>query len=178
MRPPSPGCARTRSVRPATASTAPGWPTPGWCRWRWRSSIACWASDRIKRSASATTCVADAARLVDLTVPNGQVTEAGLRNNVSVALQYLNAWLQGTGAAAINNLMEDAATAEISRAQLWHWIRKGASTEDGEPITRRRYERIRAEELAKLGGADNGSLRGRRRDPRQPGARRTSSLPS
>jgi len=61
----------------------------------------------------------------------------------------------GTGAAAINNLMEDAATAEISRAQLWHWIRNNATTEDGEPITGQRYERIRAEELAKLGGADN-----------------------
>jgi malate synthase len=98
--------------------------------------------------------VADPAKLVDLTVPNGQVTEAGLRNNVSVALQYLNAWLMGTGAAAINNLMEDAATAEISRAQLWHWVRNGTATENGEPVTRQRYQRIRAEELAKLGGAE------------------------
>jgi malate synthase len=98
---------------------------------------------------------ADAARLVDLTVPNGQVTEAGVRANVSVALQYLNAWLMGTGAAAINNLMEDAATAEISRAQLWHWIRNTTTTEDGQPVTGQRYERIRSEELAKLGGADN-----------------------
>jgi malate synthase len=98
--------------------------------------------------------VADPAKLVDLTVPNGRVTEAGVRNNVSVALQYLNAWLMGTGAAAINNLMEDAATAEISRAQLWHWIHNDATTEDGEPITRQRYARIRAEELAKLGGAN------------------------
>jgi malate synthase len=99
--------------------------------------------------------VADASKLVDLTVPNGQVTEAGVRNNVSVALQYLNAWLMGTGAAAINNLMEDAATAEISRAQLWHWIHNHALTEEGEPLTGQRYERIRAEELAKLGGAGN-----------------------
>jgi malate synthase len=99
--------------------------------------------------------VADASKLVDLTVPNGQVTEAGVRNNVSVALQYLNAWLMGTGAAAINNLMEDAATAEISRAQLWHWVHNHALTEEGEPITGQRYERIRAEELAKLGGAGN-----------------------
>ena len=99
--------------------------------------------------------VADAAKLVDLTVPHGQVTEAGVRSNVSVALQYLNAWLMGTGAAAINNLMEDAATAEISRAQLWHWIHNNATTEDGEPMTGQRYERMRAEELAKLGGAGN-----------------------
>jgi malate synthase len=99
--------------------------------------------------------VADAAKLVDLTVPNGQVTESGVRSNVSVALQYLNAWLMGTGAAAINNLMEDAATAEISRAQLWHWIHNNATIEGGEPMTGQRYERIRAEELAKLGGADH-----------------------
>jgi malate synthase len=97
----------------------------------------------------------EAAQLTDFAVPGGQVTEAGVRANVSVALQYINAWLQGTGAAAINNLMEDAATAEISRAQLWQWIRNGARTEDGEPVTRERYERIRAEELAKLGGAGN-----------------------
>jgi malate synthase len=98
----------------------------------------------------------DAAQLTDFTVPNGQITEAGVRANVSVALQYLNAWLQGTGAAAINNLMEDAATAEISRAQLWQWIRNGAITEDGMPITREQYIQVREEELAKLGGAENG----------------------
>ena len=95
---------------------------------------------------------AAASRLTDLHVPGGTITEAGVRANVSVALQYLNAWLQGTGAAAINNLMEDAATAEISRAQLWQWIHNGAETEDGEAITRERYQRVREEELAKLGG--------------------------
>jgi malate synthase len=96
----------------------------------------------------------DTAQLTDFSVPGGQITEEGLRGNVSVALQYLNAWLLGTGAAAINNLMEDAATAEISRAQLWQWIRGGAVTEDGEPITRERYRRVRDEELAKLGGPE------------------------
>jgi malate synthase len=54
-------------------------------------------------------------------VPNGAVTEAGVRANVSVGLAYLASWLAGNGAAAINNLMEDAATAEISRSQLWQW---------------------------------------------------------
>ena len=98
----------------------------------------------------------EAAQLTDLTVPGGQITEPGVRANVSVALQYLNAWLQGTGAAAINNLMEDAATAEISRAQLWQWIHNGASTEDGQPVTSERYAQIRDEELAKLGGAESG----------------------
>jgi malate synthase len=98
----------------------------------------------------------EAAQLTDLSVPGGQITESGVRANVSVALQYLNAWLQGTGAAAINNLMEDAATAEISRAQLWQWIHNGATTEDDQPITSERYAQIREEELAKLGGAASG----------------------
>jgi malate synthase len=97
-----------------------------------------------------------AVQLTKLAVPNGKITEDGLRGNVSVALQYINSWLLGTGAAAINNLMEDAATAEISRAQLWQWIRNGDTTEDGEAITRERYARIRDEELAKLGGASAG----------------------
>jgi malate synthase len=94
-----------------------------------------------------------AAELTDLTVPGGQITEEGVRLDISVALQYINSWLQGTGAAAIFNLMEDAATAEISRAQLWQWIHAGASTSNGEPVTRERYQRLRDEELAKLGGA-------------------------
>ncbi|MGB3327661.1 MAG: malate synthase A [Thermomicrobiales bacterium] len=94
--------------------------------------------------------VADGAAMTDFTVPGGKITEAGLRLNVSVALQYIDSWLNGVGAAAINNLMEDAATAEISRAQIWQWIRHGAVTDDGEPVTRERYSTIREEELAKL----------------------------
>ena len=101
----------------------------------------------------------DAAQLTDFAIAGGQITDAGLRGNVSVALQYINAWLLGTGAAAINNLMEDAATAEISRAQLWQWIRDDAATEDGEPITRERYIRVRNEELAKLGGPETDRYR-------------------
>ncbi|HVL25594.1 MAG TPA: malate synthase A, partial [Thermomicrobiales bacterium] len=93
------------------------------------------------------------AQLLDFSVPNGKITEAGVRMNVSVALQYINSWLLGVGAAAINNLMEDAATAEISRAQLWQWIRHGAETAEGTPITRAFYSQVRAEELEKLGGA-------------------------
>jgi malate synthase len=85
-----------------------------------------------------------------LTVPDGTITAGGLETNISVALQYLNAWLTGTGAAAINNLMEDAATAEISRAQLWQWIHHGASTDDGEPITAERYQTVRHEVLSQL----------------------------
>jgi malate synthase len=88
-------------------------------------------------------------------VPGGQITEAGVRLNVSVALQYLNAWLNGNGAAAINNLMEDAATAEISRSQLWQWVHHGAKLDDGQPVTRDLYSRIREEELSKLGGSSS-----------------------
>jgi malate synthase len=87
-------------------------------------------------------------------VPNGHITEGGVRANVSVALQYLNAWLNGNGAAAINNLMEDVATAEISRSQLWQWCHHGALLDDGRPVTPALYAAIRDEELAALGGRD------------------------
>jgi malate synthase len=63
--------------------------------------------------------------LLDVAVPGGEVTEAGVENNVSVGLQYLESWLRGVGAVAIYNLMEDAATAEISRSQIWQWVRNG-----------------------------------------------------
>jgi malate synthase len=88
--------------------------------------------------------------LIDLTVPGGTVSEAGVRNNVSVALQYLESWLRGTGAVAIFNLMEDAATAEISRSQLWQWRRNVARLTDGTSFTADVYQRIQREELAKL----------------------------
>ena len=71
-----------------------------------------------------------------------------MRGNVSVALQYLEAWLRGSGAVAINNLMEDTATAEIARAQLWQWIRHAVRTEDGEAVTLERVRAMLAEELA------------------------------
>jgi malate synthase len=100
----------------------------------------------------------DGFELVDFRVPGGEVTESGVRMNVSVALQYIDAWLRGIGAAAIFNLMEDAATAEISRAQLWQWIRNGAVTADGQEITADLYRTIREEELAKLGGTATGRL--------------------
>ena len=80
----------------------------------------------------------------------GGVTEAGLRNNISVALQYLAAWLGGTGAVAIFNLMEDAATAEISRSQIWQWIRNDVILDDGPLVTKDVVERMIDEELAKI----------------------------
>jgi malate synthase len=78
----------------------------------------------------------------------GTITEAGLRNNVSVALQYLATWLGGNGAVAIFNLMEDAATAEISRSQIWQWIHNDITLDDGPRVTRDLVERIIGEELA------------------------------
>jgi malate synthase len=89
-------------------------------------------------------------QLLDVQVPNGRITAAGVRGNISVALQYLAAWLGGSGAVAINNLMEDAATAEIARSQLWQWIRHGAATEDGERVTLERCRTILREESEKL----------------------------
>ncbi|HEV7809569.1 MAG TPA: hypothetical protein VGO64_03130, partial [Candidatus Limnocylindrales bacterium] len=101
-----------------------------------------------------------AADLLDFRVPDGGVTEAGVRLNVSVAIQYLDAWLGGNGAAAINNLMEDAATAEISRSQLWQWRTAGTRMDDGRFVTGGLYTAIRDEELARLGGAANPSGEG------------------
>jgi malate synthase len=100
-----------------------------------------------------------AAELLDFRVPGGRVTEAGIRANVEVALQYLDAWLSGNGAAAINNLMEDAATAEISRSQLWQWRVSGARLDDGRSLTGGLYTAIRDEELDRLGGASGGNGR-------------------
>ena len=91
--------------------------------------------------------------LLDVAVPNGAVTEAGVRANVSVGLAYLASWLAGNGAAAINNLMEDAATAEISRSQLWQWRVHGVPLDDGRPLTSDRYVAIRDEEIATLRAA-------------------------
>jgi malate synthase len=85
-----------------------------------------------------------AAQLLDVAATPGEVTEEGLRNNVSVGIQYLAAWLQGSGAVAINNLMEDAATAEISRSQIWQWLHHGRFDE-------RDVQRVTEEELASLG---------------------------
>ena len=91
-------------------------------------------------------------------MPDGAVTEAGIRANIRVALAYLDSWLRGVGAAAIDNLMEDAATAEISRSQLWHWRTRGVALADGRVFDADLYAAIRDEELARLGGAGEGRL--------------------
>ncbi len=96
--------------------------------------------------------------LIALHVPGGQITLGGVRNNISVALQYLSAWLDGNGAVSINNLMEDAATAEISRSQLWQWVHNEAKLDDGRAVDLALYEQVRDEEIDKLGGRLNGRL--------------------
>src|SRR5689334_12051291 len=83
----------------------------------------------------------------------GTITEAGLRNNISVALQYLASWLGGSGAVGIFNLMEDAATAEISRSQIWQWIHNDVPLDDGRLVTRDLTERLIDEELSKIRAA-------------------------
>ncbi|MBO0802646.1 MAG: malate synthase A [Nocardiopsaceae bacterium] len=80
----------------------------------------------------------------------GGITEAGLRNNISVGLQYLATWLGGNGAVAIFNLMEDAATAEISRSQIWQWLHNDVTLDDGTKITKSLVERLIDEELVKI----------------------------
>ena len=79
--------------------------------------------------------------------------------NVEVALLYIEAWLRGSGAVAIHNLMEDAATAEISRTQLWQWIRHGASIDGGGIMTREYYLAVRGEELTRLAAASDAGSR-------------------
>jgi malate synthase len=83
----------------------------------------------------------------------GSITEAGLRSNISVGLQYLASWLGGNGAVAIFNLMEDAATAEISRSQVWQWIHNSVQLADGSLVTRELAEQIIGEELASIRAA-------------------------
>jgi malate synthase len=90
------------------------------------------------------TCTADDL----LQVPTGSITEAGLKQNVAVGLGYVEAWLRGIGCVPLFNLMEDAATAEISRAQLWQWVHHHAKLEDGRPVTVELVEKTIADELA------------------------------
>jgi malate synthase len=86
-----------------------------------------------------------------LAIPQGTITEGGLRNNISVGVQYIAAWLNGSGAVPIFNLMEDAATAEISRSQIWQWINHANGVlQDGRKVTLELYKALLADELQKL----------------------------
>jgi malate synthase len=92
----------------------------------------------------------DAEDLLSVAMTPGEVTEAGLRSNVNVGIQYLSSWLRGNGAAGIYGLMEDAATAEISRAQVWQWIRHGETLDDGRPVTPDLVRKLAESELEKI----------------------------
>ena len=89
-------------------------------------------------------------QLLDVRSTPGEITEAGLRGNVSVGLQYLQAWLRGSGAVAIFGLMEDAATAEISRSQVWQWQSLGVELSSGQVVTKDLVNTVIDEELAKI----------------------------
>ena len=85
-----------------------------------------------------------------LAVPEGQITEAGVRGCIRVGVQYLESWLRGNGCVPLYHLMEDAATAEICRAQLWQWLHHGARTSDGVPVSVARFDRLLTEELSRI----------------------------
>ena len=88
--------------------------------------------------------------LLDIASTQGVITEAGIRSNIEVGIRYIESWLRGNGAAAINNLMEDAATAEISRSQIWQWIHCSAVTDEGDIVTHQWVEELLEEEFANL----------------------------
>ena len=118
--------------------------------------------------------------LLDTRVDGASITLRGVRTNVSVALQYIAAWLGGRGAVAIFDLMEDAATAEISRSQLWQWIQLGAATAEGTTITTALVDEAIDSVVAELvdagGDADGAGRRGRDRAPGEP-RRRAARVP-
>ena len=89
-------------------------------------------------------------QLLDVRITGGRVTAEGMRTNVDVALQYLDAWLQGTGAVAIHDLMEDAATAEISRSQLWQWLNHGVDVQGSGTMSASTYREVRESVVAEL----------------------------
>jgi malate synthase len=99
-----------------------------------------------------------AEQLLDVRSTPGEVTEAGLRSNISVGIQYIESWLRGSGAVGINNLMEDAATAEISRSQVWQWLHNGVQLAGGETVTRELVERITDEEMKAIAEARGDSF--------------------
>lgn len=98
------------------------------------------------------------AQLLDVSSTNGSITLAGVRENVSIGIRYIDSWLRGIGAAAIDNLMEDAATAEISRSQVWQWIHQDVVTDEGVQITREVVEGILSDLLTTLSRTDGDRL--------------------
>lgn len=96
--------------------------------------------------------------LLDLSVPGGAITLAGVANNIGLAIRYLASWLDGKGAVAISNLMEDTATAEIARAQVWQWVHHGAYTDDGMRIDRQLVARLQAKEVVSIHNETEGDI--------------------
>ena len=90
------------------------------------------------------------AQLIGVKVPGGTITESGLRMDVSVGIQYIESWMRGVGAAAINNLMEDVATAEISRSQLWQWVRHSSRLADGPTVNADLVRELADDEMSQL----------------------------
>jgi malate synthase len=109
-----------------------------------------------------------AEQLLDVKSTPGAVTEGGLRSNISVGVQYLEAWLRGSGAVGINNMMEDAATAEISRSQVWQWLHNDIRLDNGETVTRDLVERLIEEEVGAIRSkvGDEAFAKGRWKDAR------------
>ncbi len=156
------GDATTSAARPATASTAPGSRIPTSCpsaREEFDRVLGERPNQLDRQRPEVSVAASD---LLDVPSTPGEVTEEGLRNDVSVGIQYLSAWLRGSGAVAIYNLMEDAATAEIARSQVWQWLRHGRfEPEDARAVIDEELERLRAR-LRR---------RGLRQEPRRRGAR-------
>ena len=90
------------------------------------------------------------AELLDIASTPGEATEEGLRNNVNVGIQYISSWLRGQGAAPIFNLMEDAATAEISRSQVWQWVHNSVKLAEGQTVTADLVRQTATEELERI----------------------------
>jgi malate synthase len=88
--------------------------------------------------------------LLRFEVPGGEITEEGLRGDVSVGVQYIASWLRGVGAAAISNLMEDAATSEIARSQVWQWVHHGATLKEGAGVTPELVRKVEDEEVDRI----------------------------
>ena len=92
----------------------------------------------------------DAAELLNTRIEGGVITEAGIRTNVRVGVEYMASWMRGNGAAALYNLMEDAATAEISRSQIWQWVHNEVQLDDGRTLTADLVDQITDEEMENI----------------------------
>jgi malate synthase len=106
------------------------------------------APNQLSRQRHDVVVVAD--DLLDLASTPGQITQGGLRTDVNVGFRYISFWLDGQGAAAINSLMEDTATAEISRSQIWQWVHHAVELSDGRTVTRELVRQVLDEETAKI----------------------------